>query len=223
MVTSKLSWNEQCDKIYSKANQRLGLLKRNCHFIIDNIRRRVLYLTLVRSQFDHCSIIWRQLTKTVLGRLEGLQKRAIKWILSEENLSYSSFTTYIQKCRQLKIMPLSFRFDFLDLMFFYKVVYGLVPVELPPYLTPYLGTILRTSHLDPLCFVCAITSRSSTSALAQSYFYRTYTKWNNIPLDIRKIQSLTHFKCELKKFMWHKVIPDLDDEMDVDIFFDEEF
>ena len=80
----------------------------------------MLYLTLVRSQFEHCSIIWRPQNKTSTNKLENLQKRAVKWILCEEYTSYS-LNMYIQKCRQLNILPLSTRFDFLDILFFYKV------------------------------------------------------------------------------------------------------
>ena len=57
MVTSNLDWAEQCSKVLSKANQKLGMCRRNCNFVIDKNRRRVLYLTLVRSQFEHCSVI----------------------------------------------------------------------------------------------------------------------------------------------------------------------
>ncbi|MCP4488455.1 MAG: hypothetical protein GY820_14220, partial [Gammaproteobacteria bacterium] len=96
MVATTLDWAEQCAKLYSKANQKLGMARRNCHFVIDKNRRRVLYLTLVRSQFEHCSVIWRPVTKTLIEKLEGLQKRAIKWILREEYISYT-FNTYIQK------------------------------------------------------------------------------------------------------------------------------
>ena len=37
----------------------LGLTKRTCHFVFDRGKRRSLYLALVRSNFEHCSIIWR--------------------------------------------------------------------------------------------------------------------------------------------------------------------
>ena len=32
-IQGKLNWTQHCDKLYSRANQRLGLLKRTCHFI----------------------------------------------------------------------------------------------------------------------------------------------------------------------------------------------
>ena len=206
MVTSSLDWKEQCSKVLSKANQKLGMARRNCHFVIDSNRRRVLYLTLVRSQFEHCSIIWRPVTKTQINCLEGLQKRAIKWILHEEYMSYSQFT-YIQKCRQLKIMPIEDRFDFLDLIFFFKIVKGLVPVTLPAYLTPYQGNSrLRSSHLDSLCFVSSIVPRATTNAFAKNFFYRTHSKWNHVPFEVREINSLSEFKAKLNAYMWQRIM-----------------
>jgi endonuclease/exonuclease/phosphatase family metal-dependent hydrolase len=217
MVNSPLEWNEQCDQIYSRANQKLGLMKRTCHFVYDQTRRRILYMALVRSQFEHCSVIWRPLTKTKTTKLENLQKRAIKWILFEENISYASITSYIQKCRHLNILPLAVRFDFLDILFFYKVVTGLVPVELPCYLVPYSGnTRLRHSHLDHLCLVSTVSPRTTTNALAQGFFYRTHTKWNNLPLEVRELATLSEFKAKLLKFLWDNVLSELDEMLDED-------
>ena len=194
------------------ANQKLGLTRRTCHFVHDQVRRRVLYLTLVRSQFEHCSVIWRPQTKTLTDKLENLQKRAIKWILFEEYTSYS-LIMYIQKCRQLNILPLSIRFDFLDILFFYKVTRGLLPVELPTYITPHIDSRrLRSCHLDYLCYTSSITPRSSHGAFAQSFFYRTVLKWNRIPLSIREIERLGEFKVKLRAFLWTQIILDSEDD-----------
>ena len=82
-ITSKLKWSEQCKAIITKANSKLGMIKRTCAFTNSSIQRRVLYLSLVRSQFEHCSVIWRPLDVEYLNKVEKLQKRAIKWILFE--------------------------------------------------------------------------------------------------------------------------------------------
>ena len=70
----------------------LGITKRTCHFIIDTRKRRSLYLSLVRSQFEHCNIIWRPYTETEILTFEKLQKKAIKWIFGEQNLHYDQET-----------------------------------------------------------------------------------------------------------------------------------
>lgn len=102
-MTSDFNWKEHCNKALSKANQKLGMSRRNFHFVTDKNRRRVLYLTIIRSQFEHCPIIWRPVTKTLTDKLEGLQKRAIKWILQEENLSYSLQGLYIKNAKNLTL------------------------------------------------------------------------------------------------------------------------
>ena len=207
IVTKNLNWQEQCSKVLSKANQKLGMARKNCYFVQDANRRRVLYLTLVRSLFEHCSVIWRPVTKSQISKLEGLQKRAIKWILHEEYSSYSQ-STYIQKCRQLKIMPIEDRFDFLDLIFFFKVVKQLIPVTLPSYLQPFQGqSRLRSCHMDPLCFTTSVLPRASSNAFAKNFFFRTHTKWNHIPLVIREIESITEFKSKLSTYMWDRILP----------------
>ena len=65
-------------------------------------------------------------------RFETFQKKCIKWIFSEDELSYSGNDhMYIRKCRQVDILPMAQRFALNDLIFFHKIVYGLVPVNLP--------------------------------------------------------------------------------------------
>ena len=73
-ITCSFNFNEHCERIISKASQKLGLLRRTCNFVNDTNRRRVLYLTLVRSQFEHCCQIWHPSNKTVVEKIERLQK-----------------------------------------------------------------------------------------------------------------------------------------------------
>ena len=81
IVSSNFRWDEQHDKILKKAHQMLGFTKRTRHFIIDARKRRSLYLSLVRSNFEHGSIIWRPITETEISDFEKLQKKALKYII----------------------------------------------------------------------------------------------------------------------------------------------
>ena len=221
IINNKLNFDEQHENLLSKANQQFGLLKRTCNFVKDMKRRRVLYLTLVRSQFEHCSPIWRPYNyETMLEKFENFQKKCIKWILSEEELSYSYGNTYIHKCRQVNILPLRLRFKLNDLILFHKIINGLVPIRLPEYLEWFSGSSrLRNSHLDHLSLISTIVpSKNSIKSLEKSFFYRTHSLWNCIPLEIREIGSLSLFKSRLESHLWDSVItgdqedPDFDSE-----------
>ena len=53
MVNSKFKLDHHQQIVLNKAHQMLGITKRTCHFITDQKKRRSLYLSLVRSQFEH--------------------------------------------------------------------------------------------------------------------------------------------------------------------------
>ena len=135
----------------------LGLTKRTCHFLINSHRKRTLYLAMVRSQFQPCLVIWRPGTLTQIHKFEAIQKNAIKWILNEDFINYSDNETYMQKCRQINLLPISKIFDLNDLMFmfFHKIVHDYVPIRLPEYISKFEGVSrLRENHLDSNCYTC---------------------------------------------------------------------
>ena len=122
-IDTKLNWNLHTEIIHSKANQKLGILKRNCSFVSNNRKRRSLYLALVRSLFEHCPIIWRPASKSQINKLESIQKRAFKWVNKDYTTSYSIPLMYLTTCKQLDILPVALRFDLKDLLFFHSIFY----------------------------------------------------------------------------------------------------
>ena len=119
LVNTNFKWDDHQLKVLNKAHQMLGITKRTCHFIIDSRKRQSLYLSLVRSQFEHCTSIWRPYTETEILTFEKLQKNAIKWIFGGQNLHYDQ-ETYLNRCMQIQIIPMSKFFDLNDLMLFHK-------------------------------------------------------------------------------------------------------
>ena len=223
-INLKLNFNDQCERLYSKANQQFGLTKRTCYFVNDIKRKRALYLSLIRSQFEHCSPVWRPTGKTMIDKLENLQKRCIKWILSEEWLRYNNYITYIRKCRQVRLLPLSKRFDFNDLVLFFKVIRNLIPLDLPSYLQFYNGNSrLRSCHFDNLSIISSLSPKcnglsdtNNNCALNRSFFYRAHLQWNLLPLEIRSLERLSMFRSEVMKFLWKSILTDIDEILESD-------
>ena len=89
IITPKITWDSHQNSIISKASHQLGLLKRTCHFIKNQSQKRALYITLVRSLFEHCGEIWGPNAVVAQNQFEPIQKRAVKWILSESNRRYN--------------------------------------------------------------------------------------------------------------------------------------
>ena len=75
IVSSNFKWDEHHDKILKKTHQMPGSTKRTCHFITDVKKRRSLFLSLVTSNFEHGSIIWRPVIETEISDFEKLLKK----------------------------------------------------------------------------------------------------------------------------------------------------
>ena len=78
IISSNLKWNKHQDNILNKSRQKLGLLKRTCSFSKNPLYRKTLFLSIVRSQFEHCSQVWRPNKVTQMTTFESVQKRGIK-------------------------------------------------------------------------------------------------------------------------------------------------
>ena len=205
-VNSKFKWDQQQESVLNKAHQMLGIIKRTCNFITDVNKRRSLYISLVRSQFEHCSIIWRPHNETEISGFEKLQKKAIKWIFNEHIQHYDD-ELYLNRCSQVNLIPMLAFFDINDLVFFHKIINNKIPMTLPSFLQPYIGQgRLRNANLDSLSFSNnlhrEVPSASSRSPFYKSFFYKIVHTWNSLPFSIRSIPDSPNFKYELISHIW---------------------
>ena len=205
-VNHKLKWSEHCKAIISKANSKLGFIKRSCAFTNTPSQRRILYLSLVRSQFEHCSVIWRPVDTECLNRIDALQKRTITWILFEKYEHYSD-DDYLIKLHKLDLLPMASKFTFTDILLFHKIVYNDICIKMPDYIV--LNNIIehgRSSRSDAdnnsdfLQYKSI--ERPKIAAFNNSFFIRSIFEWNKLPLNIREISSHDIFKDNLKTHLW---------------------
>ena len=208
----KLSWNMQCEMAVEKATKQFNLLRRTCYFIHDSKQRRALYLILVRSIFEHCCQIWSPQNVATIDMFEKLQKRAIKWILREQHESYSNLV-FLNKQQELDILPMKFKFLYSDLVLFYRIVNDDVKIELPCHISRIepqdVKNTTRSSKSisdgsDNLKFKSKIIPK--VNCFQNSYFVRTMSSWNDLPFDIRNVDSLEKFKTLLKEHLWFILI-----------------
>ena len=173
---------------------------------------------MVRSIFEHCSMVWRPQNQTTITKLENIQRRAVKWICDEEYKSYSDIE-YLIKCRQLFFLPLNYKLLFNDLILFHKVMHGYCPVKLPNYLKFFEGNrSLRSCHLDKLHLVSNIkpsvyakyskhaTEGAECKILENSFFYRSHLSWNKLSFKIREAEVHSIFKEQLRKYLWDEAL-----------------
>ena len=80
-VQQNMSWTEHVDKVCTKINQRLGILRRIKHLL--PIHARVtLYNSLICPLFDYADFVWGDKNNSsLMSHLQTLQNKAAKLIL----------------------------------------------------------------------------------------------------------------------------------------------
>ena len=212
IVNDSLTWCDHHLHVINKASQMFGLIKRTCHFVINSTRKRTSYLAMIRSQFEHCSIIWRPVTDTHLDKFESLKKNAIKWILNEIFVSYSDKEIYLKKCKLVNLLPINKKFDLNDLIFFYKIIDGYIKVKLPNYVNKFnRASRLRNNHLDSECYVCHLNNHNcfQRSPLFQNFYYRVTYKWNKLPCQTKISPNIATFKSKVIEFLWSEAFNEI--------------
>ena len=90
------------DLITTRAYRTLGLIRRTFTTKTNINEKKVLYISLVRSQLLYCSVLWRPKLIRDIQLLERVRRRATKYILNDFHSSY--------KCRllALNLLPLMY-------------------------------------------------------------------------------------------------------------------
>jgi hypothetical protein len=129
------------------------------------------------------TILWQRESK-----IERIQRRAVKWILSELTHSYNDLE-YLMRLRDLDLLPLKERFITSDSLLFYDINHNSSCVKLPPYIKPLTADErrrlrpkinrnknipdneclsfhkLRESRNDPMSLKCEIEPKSKVKFL----------------------------------------------------------
>ena len=115
------------------------------------------------------------------ANLEKVQRRATRFILRGFELEY--------KCRliQLKLLPLRYFLEYLDLLFLCRCINGEIRLD--------ISRFVQFSHSKTRCGTSGMDLRlnfARTSTFRESFFIRICPMWNALPLDIRTILQSAH-------------------------------
>ena len=182
-ISSNLSFNGHIQNITTSESRSLGFLKRNIRSKNPKLRE-MAYKTLVRPLVEYSSSVWSSYTKSNIARLEMVQRRAARWTLSE----YSPYASVTQMLQSLGWRSLEQRRSDSRLCLFYKIIYGLVAIVMPPYVVHPLRTP-RISHT--LCFRQI---QSTVDYYKYSFYPLSIVQWNRLPAQIALLSTFDSFK-----------------------------
>lgn len=119
----ELKFNSHIDYIISRANAMLGFIMRNSKDFTDPYTFKSLYVALVRSVLEYCSVVWCPYHNTTIFRIERVQKKFTKFAL-RKLYSYPQMPSYETRCQLIGLKPLDKRRSYYLTMFAHDVISG---------------------------------------------------------------------------------------------------
>ena len=78
--------------------------------------KRLIYISLVRSQLLYCSPVWHPFLLSDIRCIENVQKRATRFIINDSTLGYK------ERLMNLNLLPLMMYFEIADIIFMVKCI-----------------------------------------------------------------------------------------------------
>jgi hypothetical protein len=210
IVTKNLLWDKHIQTCITRANKRMGFVKRNIGYNCSILTKLRCYITLVRPLLEYGTTVWSVINKQNLCKIENIQ-RATKFILGDYNSSYK------ERLLECKLLPLSLRRQFLDIIFVYNSLHNLNDYNILAKLDFFDPAANRNTRYnvnqDELMFKFAVANHDN---YRRFFTHRIIKTWNKIPYEIRAIELTesgrnTSFKREIKEWLYQYVIESFND------------
>jgi hypothetical protein len=182
----KLSFNTHISTCIAKANQILGIIKRNFS-ALDQISFILLYKTLVRSHLEYANAVWRPNLKKHINQLEKVQRRATKCIPSLQNLPYE------ERLQRLKLPSLEYRRARGDMIQTYKILNNIDALDPGNFFELCNNNRTRGNSQK------IVKQRFKTEIRKNVFSNRVVNNWNSLPESVISAPSLNSFKNRLDK------------------------
>ena len=167
LFTSDARFKHHIQDIVSRANKMLGFIRRTLYGGKNLLPTfKSLYTALVRSHLEYASEIWNPKSPSLVKLIEGVQRRATKFLLPELD--------YPMRLELLKLLPLVYRREVKDLTTFYKMKRGLYNCDFESYISFCTDKRLRSFSEGKLKL-----GKCRTELYKQTFYNRIPHLWNN--------------------------------------------
>lgn len=184
--------------------QHIAAVSKSCFNQIRNIGRIRSYITdsacktlvcsLITSRLDYGNALLYDVNASALAKLQRVQNTAARLIARRKK--YDHITPVLI---ELHWLPVKFRCEYKLLVYVFKSLHGIAPVYLQDLLTVYKPTrSLRSENSMRIQ-----TPRVKTKLYGVRRFDKAAsTLWNNLPGDLRVLDSVDIIKSKLKTHLF---------------------
>ena len=187
-ITSDLKWNRHIQKVTSKANSVLGLLRRNLRIASKAVKTQACE-ALVRTHLEYVCTVWDPHTQVNVRRLDSVQRKAARYVCNRCYITSS----VSEMLNELSWESLARRRERARVCMIYKVVHGLVDIPWLQNKVPIPNPqCTRGSHSWKFA---PILPHSDTFKFA--FIPRTIIVWNALPSVVVHCATLNSLRLAL--------------------------
>ena len=187
-ISADMKVSEQCGIAAAKANQILGLIRRN---IVYKEKELIipLYKTIVRPHLEYCIQAWRPYRKKDIDMLERVQRRATKMIPKLRNISYEM---RLKECGLTTLETRRLRGDQIEV---FKILNGYENIDRNIFFTVKEGRRTRGHGVALAKKQCRLDIRKF------SFSQRIVNEWNKLSADCVGARSVNMFKNKIDIYL----------------------
>jgi hypothetical protein len=158
------------------------------------------YTAIVRPILEYACPLWSQSNKKILVKVENIQRKSTKYILDDYIMDYKE---RLQSCG---LLPLSYRREFLELIFCYNCCHSLIDCDMYKLFGISSDNNSVFSNIDLKLQV----QGGKTEKFMNCFVIRIANLWNNIPEDLKNTELTewgknSAFKRLLKEYFTEKL------------------
>jgi len=195
VMDNKLTMADHVSSVCKSAYAHLRNIAQIRRYLTQDATATLIH-SLVTSRLDNLNSLLFGLPDNVTAKLQRIQNHAAKVVVRKNK--YDHVTPIMQS---LHWLPVLYRIEYKILLITHKCLHGIAPEYLASRLQKYVpGRALRSADQYLL-----VERRANLRSYGDRSFSVAAPKlWNNLPLDLRKCDSLISFKAQLKTFLFKK-------------------
>lgn len=182
-MTSNLNWSAHIQSIVSAASKKLRFLKHRLKHCTSKTKLTA-YTSLVRPVLEYADAVWDPHTKTDIKILEGVQRKALRFIYH----AYGRQVSVSDLLNRSGLPTLESRRKQHRLKMLFNIIHNKTKLNFQSYMQYNTTRPTRNKHERTI-----LMPRCRTKAYSCSFFPRTISEWNRLPSDITNLVSSESF------------------------------
>ena len=199
---SKLSFERQINEAVKTCSFRLKNLSWIGSKLDPNLKKTLVH-SYILSKLDYCNVIYFGANQRLLDKLQSVENTAARFASSTHGFEWRNPGSMYDLLASLHFLPVRYRILYKLCLLCFKCLNNVAPDYLQTLVTicePSMYNLRRNDdHL-----LLDVPMKPRYKKMEGAFSYAAPITWNSIPINIRAITNIDHFKTALKTYFFQR-------------------